>query len=246
MINYIDIAQILHIFHIAIHEGNYFVRLKGWLEMIPYFFGLNRTNYSRYGSYSVCQMLNLDNLFPGCKDLLIAYGISVQGQDRYPLKISIDQRGEQTFNRDAKTSGGISGGITNCASSIENVTKCTLNRSSQGKITAELKAFAGLSDSDYTYKPLQPSNMIKSNYTPSTLVGKILEGFVNPFGKELLNSKLYNFSSGIPVEGSVADRKVFDDGKKYFKLFVDERRLSNQKNLHATSPRLQVKRRHSG
>ena len=104
----------------------------------------------------VCQMLNLDNLFPGCKDLLIAYGISVQGQDRYPLKTSIDQRGEQTFNRDAKTSGG----ITNCAGSIENVTQWTLNRSSQGKITAELKAFAGLSDSDYTYKLLQPSNIV--------------------------------------------------------------------------------------
>ena len=76
LINYIDIVQILHVFHIDIQEGNYFLRLKGWLQMLPYFFGLNRTNYSRYGSYYVCQMLNLDNLFPGCKYLLIAYGIS--------------------------------------------------------------------------------------------------------------------------------------------------------------------------
>ena len=159
LINYTGIVQILHDFHI-IQEGNYFLRLKGWLEMLPYIFGLNRTNYRRYGSYYMCQMLYLDNLIPRCKYLLIAYGISVQGQDRYPLKTSIDQRGEQTFNRDAKTSGG----ITNCAGSMENVTKWTLNRSSQGNITAALKAFAGLSDSDYTYKTLQPSNIVKSNY----------------------------------------------------------------------------------
>ena len=34
-------------------------------------------------------------------------GLSVRGQDKYPLRIAIDQRGEQTINRDAKTSGGI-------------------------------------------------------------------------------------------------------------------------------------------
>ena len=62
----------------------------------------------------------------------------------------------------------------------------------------------------------------------------MLEEFVNPFRKELLNSKLYNLSSGRIL-------KVFDDGKKYFELFVDVRLLSNQKNLHATFPRLQVK-----
>ena len=106
-----------------------------------------------------------------------------------------------------------------------------------------MKAFAGLGDSDYTYKPLQSLNIVQSNYMLNTLVGKMLEEFVNPFGKELLNSKLYNLSSGIPVQDSVADRilKVFDDGKKCFELFVDERLLSNQKNLHATLPRLQVK-----
>ena len=31
----------------------------------------------------------------------------VQGQEKYPLRTAIDQRGEQTINRDAKTSGKI-------------------------------------------------------------------------------------------------------------------------------------------
>ena len=39
--------------------------------------------------------------------------LSAQEQDKYPLRISIDQRGEQTINRDAKTSGGIKAFSTN-------------------------------------------------------------------------------------------------------------------------------------
>ena len=38
-------------------------------------------------------------------------GLSVQGQDKYPLETLIDQRGEQTMNRDA--TGGIKAFTTN-------------------------------------------------------------------------------------------------------------------------------------
>ena len=34
-------------------------------------------------------------------------GLSVQAQDKCPLRTSIDQRGEQTMTRDAKITGGI-------------------------------------------------------------------------------------------------------------------------------------------
>ena len=116
-------------------ESNYELRLKCWKEILPYFFCLNRTNYSRYGTYYVSQLLKIDKLFPGCKELSKYYGTSVQGQDRYPLRTAVDQRGEQTLNRDAKTSGG----IRNFAGNIDAVTKWTLNRSAQAEVTEELK-----------------------------------------------------------------------------------------------------------
>ena len=40
-------------------------------------------------------------------------GLSVQGQDKYPLETLIDQLGEQTMNRDAKATGGIKAFTTN-------------------------------------------------------------------------------------------------------------------------------------
>ena len=140
LVNYLDIIHILNGIHIAVQESNYELQLKCWKEILPYFFCLNRTNYSRYGSYYVSQLLKIDELFPGCKELSKYYGISVQGQDRYPLRTAVDQRGEQTLNCDAKTSGG----ITNFAGNIDAVTKWTLNRSAQAEVTGELKRVAGI------------------------------------------------------------------------------------------------------
>ena len=46
-------------------------------------------------------------MYPVLKDMLKCKGLSVQAQEKYSLRTSIDQRGEQTINRDPKTSGGV-------------------------------------------------------------------------------------------------------------------------------------------
>ncbi len=62
----------------------------------------------------------------------------MQAQDRYPCRILIDQRGEQTINGDAK----VSGGIKFFASDENAVMKLTLNRAAQAKNTKELYSLA--------------------------------------------------------------------------------------------------------
>ena len=71
--------------------------------MLPFFFGMNKTNYSRYGSYYLRMLESIELECPGCKELLLSAGLSVQVQDHYPNRTAIDQRGEQSINRDAKT-----------------------------------------------------------------------------------------------------------------------------------------------
>ena len=78
------------------------MRLSGLKNMLPYMFVLNKQNYARYGSVYVNKLENLDITHPGCRELIQFKGYSVQGQDRYPGRVAIDQRGEQTNNRDAK------------------------------------------------------------------------------------------------------------------------------------------------
>ena len=85
-------------------------------------------------------------------------GISVQGQDKYPLRTAIDQRGEQTINRDAKTSAGIKA----FSSSNESVTKWCLNRSEQAKNTKAFYDLCGLDSGSNTYKLCRPSQILKT------------------------------------------------------------------------------------
>ena len=49
--------------------------------------------------------MNIDEQYPGMRDYLQLGGISAQGQTRYAVRTATDQRGEQTINKDAKTTG---------------------------------------------------------------------------------------------------------------------------------------------
>ena len=99
-------------------------------KLLPLMFSLNKQNYSRYGSGYVNTLENLDDTDPGCRELIQDKGLSVQGQEKYLCRTAIDQRGEQTINRDAKTSGG----IKYFATDPNAIVKWTLNRSTQAKI----------------------------------------------------------------------------------------------------------------
>ena len=104
---YMDLVRNQHYAHVAVQSNNFDLRLFAWEYMIPFYFALNKVNYARYGSYYLQQMKNIQTLYPGLKSLLEHKGLSVQAQNRYAIRTAIDQRGEQTINRDAKTSGGI-------------------------------------------------------------------------------------------------------------------------------------------
>ena len=45
---YLDIIQVLHMFHVGVQEGDYNARLCSYDAI---FCGLNLMNYARYGSY---------------------------------------------------------------------------------------------------------------------------------------------------------------------------------------------------
>ena len=88
--------------------GNDFdLQRVSWKSFLPYYFAFNLHNYARYASYYVEVLDCIDGRYPGLRQTLSQSGLSVQAQERY-VRTAIDRRGEQTINRDAKTSGGIS------------------------------------------------------------------------------------------------------------------------------------------
>ena len=92
-----------------------------WKYMIPFFFVLSKINYARYESFYTESMGNIEKFYPNLKPMLETKSLSVQGQDRYAIKTSIDQREEQAVNRDAKTSGGIKSIVSNKKSVLDGV-----------------------------------------------------------------------------------------------------------------------------
>ena len=105
------------------------MRLDRLEKALPMSLALNKQNYARYGTIYVYSLTNIETTHPGCKKLLLNKGLSVQAQSRYPLRPSIDQHGEQTINRDTKTSGG----IKSFASNKESIHKWTLNHPYQAE-----------------------------------------------------------------------------------------------------------------
>ena len=59
--------------------------------MLPFFFAMNKTNYSRYGFYYLRILECIALQYPSCKELLLSARLSVQAQDHYPNRTAIDQ-----------------------------------------------------------------------------------------------------------------------------------------------------------
>ena len=182
---YLDIIEVLHMIYNSVQINNFDLRMIAWKKMLPFFFAMNKTNYSRYGSYYLRILEFIELQYPGCKELLLSAGLSVQAQDRYPNRTAIDQRGEQSVIRDAKTAQG----INKFYSSESSILKWTLNRTHQSANTSELKSMTGINQENFVYKSLRPSESIKSEKKVQRIVKVLQEEYINPFSGELDKSQ---------------------------------------------------------
>ena len=150
---YLDIMQNQHLPHIAMQPNKFYLRLYGLKTMLPYIF-LQWTSRIMLGT-ELCYINTLENLditHPGCRELLKYKGLSVQGQEKYSCRVAIDQRGEQSINRDAK----VSWWIKYLVSDPNSILKWTLNRSAQAKHTEALHGLADIKAPDDIYKSNRP------------------------------------------------------------------------------------------
>ena len=200
LVYYLDVLSNITQIHHAVQTNDFGLRHDGLKKILPFCFVLNKQNYARYG----------------CKELLLDKGLSVQAQSRYPLRTSIDQRGEQTINRDAKTSGG----IKSFASNNDSVLKWTLNRSYQAENTQALYEMAGIKRSTEDYKCTRPSQIIKSEHRVTKLKEILGSEFLNPFDPSLEHEYLFNIGSAIPVDKDLAEAilAMKDKGEDLYKV----------------------------
>ena len=179
----------------------------------------------------VVTMLKCDGIYPGLQKVLSSNGLSVQAQSNYPLRTAIDQRGEQTINCAAKTSGG----ITQFASKSSSILKWCLNRSEAATNVNALYEMAGLSEAGLVHKPLRPIQITKADQRVQSVLEVLEKEYINPFSSNIEKSKLIQLSSGVQVEDKVADDilNVFKTGQMLYGTFRNTRLLTQEINLHA-------------
>ncbi|MEM7298253.1 MAG: hypothetical protein AAF391_08310 [Bacteroidota bacterium] len=228
---YLDFIRFQHIIHTAIQVNDYDARLECWKYFVPFYFNFNKNNYARYGSYYVECMKSYDDKFPGLKNILKEKGFSVQSQERYPLRTAIDQRGEQTINRDAKTAGG----IRNFASNEESVLKWCLNRSEQARNTRHLLDMCDLGNDSSIYKQCRPSQITKSEEMVKKVINVLKEEYIDPFGINVEKERLINISSGVPLPSESEEYllKSEERGREQHSNFVKERILTDEVLFHS-------------
>ena len=78
LVYYLDLIYAIHLIHYSVQRNTFYLRLHGWKKLFPRMFSLNKQNYSRYGSCYVNTIENLDDIHPGCRELIQDKGLSEQ------------------------------------------------------------------------------------------------------------------------------------------------------------------------
>ena len=79
------------------------------------------------------------------------------------------------------------------------------------------------------YKPLRPSQILKSESSVQSLVRVMETEYVNPFDSSLDNSKLYHLVSGTPIAANIATDilNLFERGTELATKFMNEKIKTN-------------------
>ena len=197
---YVLLVDIMQNLHQAIQTNNFDDRVRAWKDMLPFFFFFNKIHYSRYGTQYVEELENMDTKYPGGKEEMMKIGISVR-RNSNGIGQAIDLAGEQSYMRNAKTSGGIKSFQTRQCT----VLKWVRNRAQQTRFVEELKEIAGIEKTTQNLrKCLRPSEIIKSNSIVERFIVTMKLQFTHPFHASFEKEKLYNLVSGRPVSEDIS------------------------------------------
>ena len=239
-LTYLDLMRVQHYAHTAVQENNFDLMLFVWQYFLPSYFALDKTNYARYGSFYVETMRQIEQKHPGLKHLLKAKGLSVLAEENQNIRTAIDQRGEQTINREAKTVGG----IKTFAGNKSSILKWCLNRADQAKTSKALSDMCGITTDAGLYKPLRPSQILQTNEHVLSVMKVFCEDYINPFGLEIETDTLINVSSGVPLPNDIADEllSISKVGADRYEQFKNERLVEPQaKGFHEPISRCKIK-----
>ena len=115
-------------------------------------------------------------------------------------------------------------GTKSFATNENTVLKRCLNRAEQSKNTTALKEMCGLGMDPGMYKPMRPSQIIKSERDVQKILRILIEDYINPFDLDVENEYLVCLSSGEPFSDEITDSILFVlwQGRILYEEFVEK------------------------
>ena len=109
-----------------------------------------------------------------------------------------------------------------------------MNRAEQAKNTDASLKLADLNLTDNTYKPLHPSQILKSEKLVSSVVRVLTEEYINPFNADLDKDALLNLSSGIHIPDDASNEilQIREIGEEKYDNFVKYHITSKDIGFH--------------
>ena len=161
---------------------------------------------------------NLDITHPGAFDE--AGMITSVRRNSIDVGQAIDLPGEQTYMKNAKTTGG----INNFAGKPETVAKWVLGRPFQTRFLEALFDICGRPRTmTNPRKCLRSSEIKRSNTMVEKVINVITTQFLNPFDDDLEKEQLFSLVSGVPVGETITEilTSIKQNGKHAMCNFVE-------------------------
>ena len=223
--SYIDLVEILLRLIWASREGNWALHLASIRALIPWCFAYDRLNYARYLPYYYAQMSQLASTHPEVFSEFMEGGFSVQMvqmDSTNPFgRIPVDQRIEETINKDTQTAGGTKGFSLKPAA----VMKHYLTAEYRSTYLRQLREATGRSKSKLSHKDLQRTRIKKDEADVQSLLSLMENSWMNPMVPE--NTNLTSLSTGVlaPPDVSYGLLQACDVGEAAYQVF-NQTRLS--------------------
>lgn len=243
--SYINMVQILLRFIRSEREGDWNLHLASVAEMMPHFFAMDRTNYSRWLPVYLGDMNQLDVTAPEVHNEFVQGSHAVSRSCHPFSQVWTDMALEQSVNLDSKTKGGIVG-ITQKPGALE---RWFVTAHERAAITTATKAMCGyqdVSDEHATSHKEAGSHRIKRDENDVRKVIQTVQSMMtNPF--DLGNTceevtPLTNLVTGLvmPHETALCLLDSEKIGKKQLSEFIDNRLNTNKISFWDALPHLKI------
>ena len=205
--SYIKIVLIPLRFIRAEWEANWELLLQSTAEMVPHFFSMDRTNYSRWLPIYLADMQLLEKTAPEVHDEFIKGNHAVNRCSQPFNQIWTDMALEQSINRDSKIKGGIVG-ISQKLGALE---RWFVTAHEQAAVTTALKELCGIHSDGRTsaHKEGGSVRVQRDEEDVKKLVSTLESVKVDPFeqgGDSGDKIALSNLATGVVMPTDVSSR----------------------------------------